>query len=56
MAGRPHELGMACDPIAETVARSAEGSFNPEYGIRGGRPFSGACLPKDTEGFHGFAV
>jgi UDPglucose 6-dehydrogenase len=50
------ELGVALDPIAATVARSAEGSFNPEYGIRGGAPYGGACLPKDTCGFLGFAA
>jgi UDPglucose 6-dehydrogenase len=50
------ELGLALDPIAATVARSAEGSINPEYGIRGGAPYGGACLPKDTFGFLGFAA
>jgi UDPglucose 6-dehydrogenase len=49
------ELGLALDPIAATVARSAEGSINPEYGIRGGAPYGGVCLPKDTCGFLGFA-
>ena len=49
-------VGVALDPIAATVARSAEGSFNPEYGIRGGAPYGGACLPKDTCGFLGFAA
>lgn len=43
------------DQVAGTVARSAEGSFNPEYGIRGGAPYGGVCLPKDTNGFLGFA-
>lgn len=49
---------MGADPIevAGTVARSAEASFNPEYGIRGGAPYGGACLPKDTKGFLGFAA
>lgn len=41
--------------VATTVARSAEGSFNVEYGIAGGAPYGGACLPKDTKGFLGFA-
>jgi UDPglucose 6-dehydrogenase len=49
------ELGVDLDPIAATVARSAEGSINPEYGIRGGAPYGGVCLPKDTQGFLGFA-
>ena len=50
------EAGVALDPIAATVARSAEGSFNPQYGIRGGAPYGGVCLPKDTCGFLGFAA
>ncbi|HEX5587890.1 MAG TPA: UDP-glucose/GDP-mannose dehydrogenase family protein [Acidimicrobiia bacterium] len=43
------------DGISKTVALSAEGSFNPEYGIQGGNPYGGACLPKDTRGFLGYA-
>ena len=49
------KIGVNLDPIAATVARSAEGSINPEYGIRGGAPYGGVCLPKDTQGFLGFA-
>lgn len=49
-------LGLDLDVIAETVAVSAEGSFNPRYGIRGGLPYGGVCLPKDTRGFLGFAA
>ena len=48
-------LGIDPDAVAGTVARSAEGSINPNYGIRGGAPFGGACLPKDTAGFLGFS-
>lgn len=48
-------FGLDLDPIAATVARSAEGSINPQYGIRGGAPYGGVCLPKDTSGFLGFA-
>jgi UDPglucose 6-dehydrogenase len=48
-------LGIDHDDVAGTVARSAEGSFNREYGIRGGAPYGGECLPKDTLGFLGFA-
>ena len=36
--------------VADVVSRSAEGSINPQYGIRGGSPFEGACLPKDLDG------
>jgi UDPglucose 6-dehydrogenase len=49
-------LGVEADPIAAAVAKSAEGSTNPHYGIRGGAPFGGMCLPKDTCGFLGFAA
>jgi UDPglucose 6-dehydrogenase len=48
-------LGLDHDAVATTVAQSAEGSFNREYGIRGGAPYGGECLPKDTLGFLGFA-
>jgi UDPglucose 6-dehydrogenase len=49
-------LGVEADPIAAAVARSAEASTNPHYGIRGGAPYGGMCLPKDTCGFLGFAA
>jgi UDPglucose 6-dehydrogenase len=52
VAGR---IGIDPDVTADVVSRSAEGSFNTSYGIRGGRPYGGACLPKDTKGFLGFA-
>lgn len=48
-------IGLDLDPIASTVARSAEGSINPQYGIRGGAPYGGVCLPKDTCGFLGYS-
>lgn len=48
-------IGVDHDEVAGTVARSAEGSTNPNYGIRGGAPYGGVCLPKDTNGFLGFA-
>ena len=50
------KLGVDHDDVATTVARSAEASFNPQYGIRGGAPYGGVCLPKDTNGFLGFAA
>jgi UDPglucose 6-dehydrogenase len=48
-------LGLDGDTIAETVALSSEASYNTAYGIAGGIPYGGACLPKDTKGFLGFA-
>jgi UDPglucose 6-dehydrogenase len=49
-------LGIPLDGVAQTVAHSAEGSINPEYGIRAGSAYGGACLPKDVKGFLGFAA
>lgn len=50
------ELGIDnIDAISATVAKSAEGSISPEYGIKAGHAYGGACLPKDTLGFLGFA-
>jgi UDPglucose 6-dehydrogenase len=49
------ELGIDHDLVATTVADSAEGSYNRHYGIRGGAPYGGVCLPKDTQGFLGFS-
>lgn len=49
------KLGIDHDAVASTVANSAEGSYNREYGIHGGAPYGGVCLPKDTNGFLGFA-
>lgn len=48
-------LGIDAREIASTVAYSAEGSINPLYGIRGGSPYTGSCLPKDIEGLLRFA-
>jgi UDPglucose 6-dehydrogenase len=50
------DLGIEHDDVAGAVARSAEASYNPLYGIRGGAPYGGVCLPKDTKGFLGFAA
>jgi UDPglucose 6-dehydrogenase len=48
-------LGVDLAPVASAVARSAEASYNPTYGTNAGLPYGGACLPKDTKGFLGFA-
>lgn len=49
-------IGVSPEDVSSTVALSAEASFNPQYGIRGGAAYGGACLPKDTNGFLGFAA
>jgi len=50
-----HKLGLNGDEVMELVSHSAEGMWNPSYGTKGGYPFDGACLPKDTSGFLAFA-
>lgn len=49
------QLGIDSNIVGATVARSAESMWNPLYGIRGGVPYGGACLPKDTAAFMAFA-
>jgi UDPglucose 6-dehydrogenase len=44
------------DTIADVVSKSAEGSWSREYGTKPGMPYGGVCLPKDTQGFYGFAA
>jgi len=48
-------LGVDSNLVSATVARSAESMWNPLYGTRGGVPYGGACLPKDTTAFMQFA-
>jgi UDPglucose 6-dehydrogenase len=48
------QLGINSGVVSSTVARSAEAMWNPLYGTRGGVPFGGACLPKDTSAFMQF--
>ena len=49
-------LGIDANVVGRTIARSAEGMWNPAYGTRGGWPYGGACLPKDTAAFFDFAT
>lgn len=39
------------DKIFSITMKSAEASWNPEYGTRDFGPFGGTCLPKDTAAF-----
>lgn len=45
------QLGIDSNLVGAAVARSAESLWNPLYGTRGGVPYGGACLPKDTVAF-----
>ena len=47
-------LGIDGDVVMSCVSKAAEGMWNPAYGIRGGSPYGGSCLPKDVEAFLGF--
>lgn len=49
------KLGVDVELLGRTIARSAEGMWNPAYGTRGGWAYGGACLPKDTTAFYDFA-
>ena len=50
-------LVVGADPRAVFAAavKGAEGLWNALYGTRGLAPYDGACLPKDTTGFLGWA-
>jgi UDPglucose 6-dehydrogenase len=48
-------LGIDGDEVMSTVVEACEGFWNPGYGSRGGYPYGGACLPKDTAAFYTFA-
>jgi len=56
MWGLSKALDVDPDAVSSTVALSAEGSWNTAYGIVGGAPYGGACLPKDTNGLVGLAT
>lgn len=43
------------DKIFKLTTQSAEGSWNPEYGIKKRGPYGGSCLPKDTTAFLSWA-
>jgi UDPglucose 6-dehydrogenase len=45
------QLGIDSKLVGAAVARTAESMWNPLYGTRGGVPYGGACLPKDTVAF-----
>jgi UDPglucose 6-dehydrogenase len=44
-------IGADAEVAFEAASLGAEGLWNPRYGTRGGAPFGGACLPKDTAAF-----
>jgi UDPglucose 6-dehydrogenase len=48
-------IDVDADAAADAMTLGAEGMWNPAYGTRGGFPYGGVCLPKDTVGFLGFA-
>lgn len=45
------KISVDTDKIFQTVVKSAEGSWNHEYGVKNFGPFGGTCLPKDTRAF-----
>ena len=49
------EIDADTEKMFKLVAISAEGMWNPKYGIRDRGPFDGSCLPKDTQAFFHWA-
>ena len=49
------DLSIDGDLVMSTISQSAEAMWNPNYGIKGGFPYGGSCLPKDTVAFLAFA-
>lgn len=49
-------VGVDPEKMFQLVAKSAEGMWNPEYGIKDHGPFDGSCLPKDTQAFADWAA
>ncbi len=47
--------GTDADKIFKLTTQSAEGFWNPEYGIKNHGPYGGSCLPKDTTAFLSWA-
>lgn len=45
------QAGIDAEAVFPLVAKSAEGLWRPEYGIRDFGPFDGMCLSKDTQAF-----
>lgn len=45
------QIGADTEKIFKLVALSAEGIWNHRYGLSDQGPFSGVCLPKDTQAF-----
>ena len=50
------KLGVDANLALQLASSSAEGYWNPKYGVRGGAPYGGACLPKDVKSFLTFAM
>jgi UDPglucose 6-dehydrogenase len=49
------KLGIDANLALQLASSSAEGYWNPKYGVVGGAPYGGACLPKDVKSFLTFA-
>jgi UDPglucose 6-dehydrogenase len=48
-------IGVDADKVFNLVSKTAEASWNPEYGINDLGPYGGSCLPKDTVAFLSWA-
>lgn len=48
-------IGIDGNAVMSIASHTAEGFWNPNYGTKGGYPYGGVCLPKDTKAFETFA-
>lgn len=48
------QLGLDTNIALKLATESAEGYWNSIYGTKGGKPYGGACLPKDVKGLISF--
>lgn len=46
------QIDADADRIFKLTALSTEGIWNPMYGLKDKGPFTGSCLPKDTQAFY----
>jgi UDPglucose 6-dehydrogenase len=49
------KLGVDATEVAAVVRKSAEAAWSDTYGTLPKGPYGGKCLPKDVEGYLGFA-
>lgn len=49
------QIGLDIERVFKLTTLTAEGLWNPKYGTKDKGPYSGSCLPKDTQAFLNWA-